>query len=167
MKAPKGLKSASYGAANLKPWAVKEFTLTMLPTSSNDLVTPVTMRDGRMRLVKTKEAAAFEFYAKLRFAQEMAGWAPLAGVPIALEAEFWLPHIGSDLTNRLKALEDAMTGIVWSDDCQIAKVACVKHLDYESHLEVVAAISVRVLPDTFDKAVRDALAKSKRAGGCT
>lgn len=97
------------------------FRLAMLPPSNNALVRPAvlgTSPKGKplVRLVSTREAREFREYAR-----RMLPVAP-AGGPLELFATFFVPTIASDVSNRLKALEDALTGRLWHDDKQVAEI---------------------------------------------
>ena len=54
---------------------------------------------------------------------------PFVGVPIELLCTFYTEHIATgkpDLSNLLKAVEDAMTGALWDDDRFLVEVCCRK-----------------------------------------
>jgi len=122
---------------------------------------------------------AFKATVRLAASQAHIG-APLEG-PLALVATFVFPrpgrlcwkkrpmprcwhHSKPDTENVLKALQDALTGLLWKDDAQIAEVRCSKV--YAAGDEQ-PAVSVRVeqLPE-LDKPVRaDEVRVEDAAGG--
>ena len=79
---------------------------------------------------------------------------PLDG-PIELRVVFWMPVPAKmsqkarqallgrfqsrkpDADNLLKALQDGMTGIMWVDDCQVARVVAEKRYSDEPRTDVV------------------------------
>lgn len=50
-----------------------------------------------------------------------AGVRPLAG-DLALTVDFYRPRKSGDLSNRIKILEDALNGVAWKDDSQVAVI---------------------------------------------
>lgn len=88
------------------------------PVSVNALYVPVAR--GHMVLSKAgkefKEAAGWE----ARAAMMQAGLDPTS-YPVALQIEWQKPHGAGDLSNIVKALEDALIGIVYHDDRQIVQ----------------------------------------------
>lgn len=118
-----------------------EYACTLpLPPSANDLVRPAILgyRNGKptIRLVKTTEAKQW-----LKGAQQLLTAAPLHG-PVELFAEFFMPTIASDCSNRVKQLEDALTGYAWFDDKQVAEVHVIKRIASNS---VEQCVIVRVI----------------------
>lgn len=110
-----------------------------LPPSANDLVRPAVLgfknKKPVIRLVKTTEAKQW-----LMKAQHLLVRAPLSG-PVELFAEFYMPTIASDCSNRVKQLEDALTGFAWLDDKQVAEVHAVKRIaTTPSEVRVVVTI---------------------------
>lgn len=101
-----------------------------LPPSANELVRPVAMgkvlgsKFPRMRLAKTATAAAWRTYAALQLSAQGIR-EPLRG-PLWLRCEFTVRSISSDVTNRVKELEDALKGRAMFDDSQIVEVQLVK-----------------------------------------
>ena len=66
---------------------------------------------------KTREfEAAVGWYALQ--ARRKAGWEMLTG-PVQLDVTFVGPPARADLSNLVKSLEDAMNGVLWSDDSLI------------------------------------------------
>ncbi len=102
------------------------FRFSVLPPSTNHLY-----GNGRggSRFIKPE----------VRNAKETIGWEakaqyrakPLAG-PLAVEVLlFWPTRANHDVDN-IKALLDALTGIVWDDDGQIQSLLTVKAVDREN-----------------------------------
>lgn len=136
-----------------------------LPTSANRLVAPVILRGKRprTRLVKTSEAKEWLRTARLLIRQQGAT-GPVAG-PVRLDCVFRFDTIGSDLDNRLKALKDALTGLVWFDDCQVIEMECAKILTGKYQGPAVK-VSVYVYDATEVEAeLFKRLMKSKKATG--
>lgn len=78
------------------------------------------MKDGAgvwvLRLVATREAVDFRAAAHRVLPRQ-----PVGG-PLELYATFYVPTLASDASNRIKSLEDALTGRLFYDDKQIAEV---------------------------------------------
>lgn len=116
------------------------FELKGLPPSANRLVKPA--RVGKFaRLVKTAEARGWVGVARMAF---LAAWRrahgtrpPIAKLPLELRLHFTVGRINADVSNRVKALEDALTGIAWVDDCQVVEVHAKKSVGVEHTLGVV------------------------------
>lgn len=65
-------------------------------------------------------------------AQLPRGWQPITG-PVLLIADVQVPGLSSDVSNRLKSLEDALTEAgVWLDDRQVAEIQARKSFGLES-----------------------------------
>ena len=116
-------------------WLDEVLTLPLPPTA-NRLVAPFAFRGpgGKpvARLIATTEAREFRKEAQrlLRGLQSrLADGAPLKG-PLELYATFFLPTIASDSSNRMKALEDSMQGIVFENDRQVAEHHSQKSIAY-------------------------------------
>jgi Holliday junction resolvase RusA-like endonuclease len=91
-----------------------------LPPSTNDLWKPIAVRAGRRyvgKLVKTPEAKA---YARVVALLAKAQRCPLFEGPVRVSLKFWLPSRRSDGDNREKALLDALQGIAYANDRQVA-----------------------------------------------
>lgn len=112
-----------------------------LPPSSNNIVRPVLMGRSKrgkpmVRLVSTSAARDFReaVHAKLPTA-------PVGGL-LELYVTMYVPTISSDVSNRLKALEDACNGRLWWDDKQIAEIHCRKVVTCDPH-EVGVVLEVK------------------------
>lgn len=95
-----------------------------LSPSANKLVRPAvfgTKANGkpRIRFVKTNVADAWVRYAALQL-QATGVREPFPG-PMQLECDFVVPTISSDMSNRLKQLEDVLSGRAWFDDLQLVR----------------------------------------------
>lgn len=145
-----------------------------LPPSANDLVRPAAMgmhrsRKGRLvprvRLVKTKEATEWlaRTQAELRVVTDGHSLPLFVGVPLRLTVRVRVPSISSDATNRVKALEDALTGIVWGDDCQVVEASVLKVLAEDSASAWLTEVRVEQVQAGPELTKR--LAKSKSAQG--
>lgn len=88
------------------------------PVSVNALYVPI----GKGRLVLSAEGREFknEVGWIAREAMMRAGLEETAR-PVALQIEWSKPYSAGDLSNILKALEDALSGIVYADDRQIVE----------------------------------------------
>lgn len=103
---------------------------TTLPPSTNNLYLNV----GKRRVL-TRAARDYK---------EQAGWAarsqyrgkPLTG-PLAVEIQLVWPDKRKHDIDNIKALLDALTGIVWEDDGQIVDLHTLKDIDpSDPHTEV-------------------------------
>lgn len=102
-------------------------------------------QDGFVRAYTPEKTANYETLVKLAAGEAMAGTAPMQGalslmlrlyvaIPksttkrdrAAIEAGRFLPTKKPDLDNMLKAITDAMNGIVYLDDAQIVTVTVTK-----------------------------------------
>lgn len=100
--------------------------LAYLPPSENELKTPLVIR-GQARLVKSASARDFE----RRVAADVQASGNFSGEPLdgalVLHCTFTFPSIASDVSNRIKALEDALTAAgVWHDDKQVTHIHAEK-----------------------------------------
>lgn len=113
-----------------EPWEFR-FELPGLPPSTNALYAPVSARGRRgARIIKSQRGRAWLTGAQLAL---QAAWRrafgrrqPLSGLPVELRLWFGVERISSDTSNRIKALEDALTGIAWCDDCQVVELVARK-----------------------------------------
>jgi Holliday junction resolvase RusA-like endonuclease len=144
-----------------------------LPVSANELVRPIVMgmrrnKKGKLvpqvRLAKSKVAREWLAVARveLEIAARRQSHRLYRGIPLRLELEVVVPSISSDATNRVKALEDACKGIVWSDDCQVVEALARKVLaaDVGAARPVVRLI---VEPCASGREMTKRMAKSKDA----
>lgn len=111
-----------------------------LPPSTNDLWKPIAVRVGRRyvgKLVKTPEAKA---YARVVALLAKAQRCPLFEGPVRVSLKLWLPSRRSDGDNREKALLDALQGIAYANDRQVAP-PLVLDWDYDAkHPRVVVTL---------------------------
>lgn len=145
-----------------EPWEFR-FRLEGLPPSANTLVRPAFMGGRRMRLVKTSSASAWLTGAQLAL---QAAWrrargrdAPLGGVPLEMRLFFSVGRVNADVSNRVKALEDALTGIAWVDDCQVVEVTARKTVGTPEYVLGVVRVAAGV-----DEATQRRISKSRKAG---
>lgn len=130
------------------------FTTTLpLPPTVNHALVPV-----RGRLIKSSAARNWLNVAKILLKAKYR-FAPMAG-PLEVDAQVFVNTISSDGPNRDKPLHDALTGIVWHDDCQVVRWSGSKHLT-----DVAPYVHVTVRATTADSDLTARLAKSKKAGG--
>lgn len=130
-----------------------------LSTSANNLVRPA-MMGKQVRLVKTGAARRWneEARAVLRRRSDLY----LMPGPIELELWLHLKSIAGDASNRVKALEDVLTGVCWHDDVQVTNLIVRKLL--VEHGEPFMRVFIR--PDlACPPGVAARLAKSKKATG--
>lgn len=133
-----------------------------LPPSANRLVRPGT---GTKRLVKAKEAKGWHATVAAVVAETTRTLKPMRIVgPVSLVVTFYVRTVSADISNRLKALEDALTfARVWHDDSQVVRIEATKALAAKGSkgwCEVrVGAYRVE------DAELRHRLSISTRAGG--
>lgn len=146
-----------------EPWEFR-FELAGLPPSANALYQPVSARGARgARLVKSPSARSWLPGAQLAL---QAAWrraghrAPIAKFALELRLWFGVRRINADTSNRIKALEDALTGIAWVDDCQVVAVSARKEISPSERVVGVVRIAVGVLEETQKR-----IAEARKAGG--
>jgi len=82
-------------------------------------------------------------------AQLPRGWQPLAG-PVKINVRVQVPGLSSDVSNRLKSLEDACTEAgVWLDDRQVSSILALKEFGPRGGCETVIGVS-----EAFDGELR-------------
>ena len=141
------------------------FELEGLPPSANALYEPVSARGGRgASFIKSKRASAWFLGAQLAL---QAAWRRQHGrrerlrqQPIELRLWFAVKRISADTSNRIKALEDALSGIAWVDDCQVVSVSARKEVADREHVIGVVRVAAGVGEETQKR-----IAKAKKAGG--
>jgi crossover junction endodeoxyribonuclease RusA len=113
---------------------------------------------GKAYIPRQHPIHAFKMQARMR-ALEAKTWGPLKG-PFAVTACFFLPgksdraswHLGKpDVDNLAKSILDAIKGVYYVDDCQVASLSVDKVIagkDDYPHVEV----TVRQISDTPDVA---------------
>lgn len=92
----------------------------------------VTIADNREKLRGWSSAVAVEAVRATR----MIGWRMICGGPIALEVRFVferpkssrrvLPTVPPDIDKALRAIMDALTGVIYLDDAQVVDVHATK-----------------------------------------
>lgn len=80
-------------------------------------------RHGRGRTYVSEEAQEYRQAAKLRALT--AGMRPLDG-PVVLHVTVFRPQKRGDLSNRIKVLEDALIGVAYADDDQVAEIHALR-----------------------------------------
>lgn len=125
-----------------------------LPPSVNASFMPVVrgrLPNGQPRAIIAPTKALEEFKRDALKVLEQVGRAPIAG-PVEFFAEFYLPSIASDCSNRIKACEDVLSGYAYADDKQIVEdhafkrvalaeedqrvIVVVRPADWVEHMEV-------------------------------
>ena len=107
------------------------------PPSANTLKAIV-----RGRMVKTAKARQYaEGCALLAKSQLGPGFAPLTG-PVALTVYVRRPARRGDLDNSLKAIQDALKGILWVDDSQVVELHAYRSDDKLRPGVVVSAVAL-------------------------
>lgn len=131
------------------PPIVQVVTLPM-PPSNNDLVRPV----RKVRLVKTKEARDWLDMATAALRRRV-DLVPYSG-PVQLAIVVEVGMVTADVTNRVKALEDALTGFLWHDDLQVTSVVLTKRLATSTEPRVVVTVGPdgSCPPDLADRILR-------------
>lgn len=97
-----------------------------LPPSVNATLVPVRL-GNKVRFVSSKIAKTFRNASQLQM--KATKFNPMLSGNVALRVDFFVPDSRSDVSNRLKALEDAMIGFAYADDKQIVHVEINKHID--------------------------------------
>lgn len=106
-------------------------------------------RSGMVRLYTPAKTVGYEQAIAIAFRQAAPGYVPLLG-PVSLRVNAWfayppswpkkrrpLRHVSKpDGDNILKALCDALNGLAWKDDAQVAEVFMAKHYGSASRLVV-------------------------------
>lgn len=91
------------------------FILTEPPPSTNNLFATTKQR----KRVKTSKYSAWrtaaQWQVKAQFPRMIEG-------DVVLDIEVRRPTATSDISNRIKAIEDALTGLVYADDRQVIEV---------------------------------------------
>lgn len=152
-----------------------EWSYSELPPSTNKLVRPAVMgyhfsakgkKVPTIRFVKTQEAEEWLEGAvdSLQLRAIELGHVTWRGVPLKFEITVVVDSISSDGTNRIKALEDACKGIVWSDDCQVVDARVIKRLRADAG-EDEPAFTLRVWPCGAEEHLTYRLRHSKTANG--
>lgn len=98
-----------------------------LPPSVNDAL-QAQMVKGAARLVKTPEARDFERTCRHLLRQLRPPLALHRG-PLELYATFYVRSLASDISNRVKLLEDACKGLAFHDDRQIVEAHLLRRID--------------------------------------
>ena len=116
-------------------------------------------------------------------ARERWGGNPPATGPLSFEVAFLLPRPKAhydkagdvrlkapryplarpDVTKLVRALEDALTGICWSDDCQIVQQRARKCYVLPGQ-EMGAMVTIETLPETADKVSRPLVVNRVQVG---
>jgi len=114
---------------------------------------------GRAVLAPEHRAWARAAVAAIR-AQLPRGWEPLSG-PVALLLDVQVPGLSSDVSNRIKSIEDALTEArVWLDDRQVVLIHAAKIIGKRGNCDVVATIQPHEAPEV---AARLATAEKRAA----
>ncbi len=130
------------------------FSFDGLPTSANNMY----HRERRgVRL--TDEARAWKEMTTLTARIQMKGEI-LQGY-VGVEVHYFFPRRRADLDNRLKALQDALNGVVWVDDSQIVETHTYKWFvrDDEPHVDLTVW---EVLGDRFTPTIARTYVPSER-----
>ena len=159
-----GWEVDDYARPPKKQDPVVYFLRLPLPPSANDLVRPAVMRgrNGKptARLVKAGGVRGWHDVVR---AAVGAGHGKIHG-PAYLHATMYFRSVSSDLSNRIKALEDGLTAAgVWFDDAQVVRLECEKALapkGVEPYCEVRAGAYWVPDPD-----LRMRLTLARKAGG--
>jgi Holliday junction resolvase RusA-like endonuclease len=80
-------------------------------------------------------------------------------VPLELRVVFAVSRVSADVSNRVKALEDALTGIAWADDCQVVELFARKVVEPSEHVLGVVRVAAGV-----DETTQRRISQSKKAG---
>lgn len=116
--------------------------LSMPPSANHRLIVP----KGAKRAILAPEHRDWKKAAAESVRHQLerdfpAGWRPFRG-PVELVVILTLDTLASDATNRVKTLEDALTGLVYEDDRQVAEVRLFKRFTVEGQ-EQGARVAVK------------------------
>lgn len=99
----------------------------------------ISTRGGSVRAYTPTRTRIYETLLRRLAKREWGTKAPLTG-PIEVYSVFFLskgksvtrkyPSVRPDADNYLKALYDALNGVVWKDDAQIVKAVCEKQYSF-------------------------------------
>jgi crossover junction endodeoxyribonuclease RusA len=106
------------------------------PPSANSLTAVV-----RGRRVKTREHRRYALVVA-RAASDV-GVEVLQG-PVVLRMDVYRPRKQGDLSNTIKAIEDALTGLAYCDDSQIVKIIARR---FDDKLDPRVEVEVEVVSD--------------------
>lgn len=128
-----------------------------LPPSVNASFMPVVrgrLPNGQPRAIIAPTKALEEFKRDALRVLEQVGRAPIAG-PVEFFAEFYLPSIASDCSNRIKACEDVLSGYAYADDKQIVEDHAFKRIAAsEEDQRVIVVVRAAELADHAEVAKR-------------
>ena len=147
-----------------------------LPPSVNGSLMPVHrgyLPNKKPRVILAPTKAMEDWKEAARGVLADVGRAPLSG-PVEFYAEFFLPSLASDCSNRLKAVEDVLSGWAYEDDKQVVEDHAFKRIaGSEAEQRVVVVVRpadpvehadvARRLEESWKRAVREA-AKATGAG---
>ena len=107
-----------------QPVTARHWLLNELPPSVNDLYFPV--KRGK-HITFVMKPAAREWHKRTQLFLARGGKRLWLG-PLAVEFTFFVGMVTADVSNRIKALEDACTGVLWHDDLQVVDLHVRKEL---------------------------------------
>jgi Holliday junction resolvase RusA-like endonuclease len=99
-------------------------TLPYPPTSNHRL-----LRGNRGKLVLSSEARSYKNTVRLLCAAKRLR--PLLG-DVVLKINFFRPRRIGDVSNRIKTLEDALSGFAFEDDSQVAELHVARFEDKDN-----------------------------------
>ena len=91
---------------------------------------------ARGRKILSTEARAYKVWARCLHVDAN----PFRG-PVELELHFYRPTKQGDVSNRIKVVEDALSGVAFEDDCQVESLIAKRH---EASSPELARVEVRV-----------------------
>lgn len=114
-----------------------------------------TYRAGQGKFFKSKEAAAWQRKA-VTIARESIPSSCVMGGTVALTVWFFFRNHVSDVSNRIKALEDALNGIAWVDDMQVTDLRLRKRRTDGEEFCVVEVNQDHTVPEALRSRIADA-----------
>lgn len=109
-------------------------------------------RGARYPVVTDDNPRTKPWRASVAYAAMQVRPSPLLDGPLCLTARFFLPRPKSlpkrvqypsrkpDLSKLIRALEDALTGVIWNDDAQVVMVTATKHYGEPGCMVVVREV---------------------------
>jgi hypothetical protein len=111
--------------------------------------TKACVQNGHIRFYPVPDYAAFklEFHYDALKQCTRQGWRRLEDMPVRISIMFRAPKNLGDISNLIGGIEDALTGVVWHDDCQAILGNCFGIIRDEKEIDLTIVV------ETFDPAL--------------